>query len=72
MFIQEIFKDRRRLSITDWIWTINLIGDKRDKYLEGEIILRYCCGHDTIITLFSIKGFYDQHIRLLSGNFYFS
>ena len=50
---------------------INLIGDKRDKYLEGEIILQHCHGHDTIIILFSIKGFYNQHVRILSENFYF-
>ena len=71
MFIRKIFQDRRRLSTTDRIRTINLIGDKRDKYLEGEIILRHYRGHDTIIILFSTKGFYDQHIRLLSENFYF-
>ena len=71
MFIWKIFKGRQRLNVSNRIRMINLIGDKRDKYLEGEIILQHCRGHDTIIILFSIKGFYNQHVRILSENFYF-
>ena len=71
MFIRKIFKGKRRLNVSNRIRTVDLIGDKRDKYLEGEIILRHCRGHDAIIILFSIKGFYDQHVRLLSEYFYF-
>ena len=71
MLIGKIFKRRRKLDTSNRIQTFNLIGDKRDKHLEGEIIIGHCRGHNTIILFFHIKGFSEQHVRLLSENYYF-
>ena len=68
---EKIFKGRRKLDVTNRIQTVNLIGDKRCKYLEREIILGHCPGHNTIVIFFYIKGFYDQLVRYLSENYYF-
>ena len=70
MFIGKIFKRGRKPNTSNQIRTINLIGDKRDKYLEGEIIIGHCRAHDTIILFSHIKGFYKQHVRLLSANYF--
>ena len=71
MFIRKIIKRRRGLSTTDRIRTVILIDNERGRYLEGEITFRHCRGHDTITVLFSIKGFHESHVRLLSENYYF-
>ena len=71
MFDRKIFKSRRQYNVLNRIRVLNVIGDSRDKYLEGKIIVRHSRGHDTIILLFNFKGFYDQHVRLLSENYYF-
>ena len=57
MFVRKIFKERTKSDISNRITTFNLIGDKRDKYLKGEIIIGDCRGHDTITTFFHLKGF---------------
>lgn len=69
MFIRKLFKWRQKLDTSNGVRTINLIGDKRDKYLEGETIIGHCREHGTIIFLH--KGFYEQHVRLLSENYHF-
>ena len=71
MFIRKFFKRERKPSTSNQTGTINLIVDKRDKYLKGEIIIGHCRGHATIILFFHIKGFYKQNVRFLSENYYF-
>ena len=71
MFIRKIFKKGRKSNTSNRIRTIYLLGDKRDKYLKGEIIIGHCRGHDTITLFFHIRGFYKQEVRLLSENYYF-
>ena len=44
--------------------------EKKKKKLKREIISTHCRGHDTIMIHFLFEGFYDQHIRLLSRNYY--
>ena len=70
MFIREIFKKRRRHITTNRIREIDLIGNNRNKLLKGEIIFGHCRGHDTLIVFFHFKGFHEQHIRLLSENYF--
>ena len=57
MFVRKTFKRRRKSDISNRIRTFNLIGDKRDKYLEGEITTGHCRGHNTIIIFFHFKVF---------------
>ena len=71
MFVRKIFIGMRKSDVSNRIRTFNLIGDKRDKYLEGEITIGRCRGHETIIIFFHFKRFYEQHVRLLSKNIYF-
>ena len=71
MLVGKISKGRRKPDISNRIPTFNLIRDKRDKDLEGEIIISHYSGHDTIIIFSHFKGFYEQHVSLLSKNFYF-
>ena len=40
------------------------------KYLNRNIIISHCRGHDTIILLFDLKYFQDNHRRLLSKDFF--
>ena len=44
--------------------------EKRSQ-LKGTIIISHCRGHDCIILIFCFEGFYDNHRRLLSKNYYF-
>ena len=43
---------------------------KKD-YLRGTISIGHCRGHDCIILIFDFDGFYENHRRLLSKNYYF-
>ena len=45
----------------------NCISIKKISYLKGTISI----GHDCIILIFDFEGFYDNHRRLLSKNYYF-
>ena len=40
------------------------------KYLQGNIIISHCKGHDCIILLFDFEHFEDNHLRLLSSIFF--
>ena len=71
MFIGKIFRKRRKHLVTEHIRENDLMEHNKKKFLKGEIIFRHCRGHDTIITVFCFEGFYDEHIRLLSRNYYF-
>ena len=68
---QNNFKRGRKSNISNGIRTVNLSGDKGDKYLKGEIIIDHCRGQDAIKLFFHIRGFYKQEMRLLSENYYF-
>ena len=71
MFIEKIFKKRRRHLDTNHIQENNLIENNRKNLLNGEIILIHCRGHDTIIIFFCFEDFHEQHIRLLARNYSF-
>ena len=60
MIMREIFKRRRKPNTSNRIRTINLLGDKIDKFLKGEIIIGHCRGHDTIISFCHIRGFLSK------------
>ena len=63
-------KIKSRYSIPSHITLNNqILLEKRD-YLKGTIYIGHCRGHDCII-LFVFEGFYDNHRRLLSKNYYF-
>ena len=70
MFVGKLFKRRGRGKLPNRFRTFNIISDKRDKHLKGEIFIRHCRGHDCIILLSYFEGFRDSHIRLLSKLFF--
>ena len=45
-------------------------GDKRN-HLRGETNLVYCRGHDCIMLVFYFEGFYHNHVRLLSKEYFY-
>ena len=49
-----------------------MIGDKRNKYLEGEISTGYCRGRDTIIIFFSFQGILQAAREAFIEKFLFS
>ena len=57
MIMRKIFKRGRKPNTSN---TINLLGDKTDKFLKGEIIIGHCRGRDTIILFFHIRGFLSK------------
>ena len=71
MFNLKLFKKKPNYSPPDRIFESNLIDAKNWKHLKDEITIRHWRGHDTIRILFNFKGFYQQHVRLLSRNYYF-
>ena len=71
MFIEKFFKRRRRDLFTDRIQENNSMKQNKKKNLKGKIIFTPCRGHDTVMIHFLFEGFHDQHIRLLSRNYYF-
>ena len=68
---RRFMKIKSRYSIPSDITLNNqILLEKRD-YLKGTIHIGHCRGHDCIILLFVFEGFYDNHRRLLSKNYYF-
>ena len=68
MFNGNILKKKPTYLPPRSISTNNLIDPKKRRHLKGEIYLVHCRNHDTLYLIFYFKGFYDQHIRLLSQN----
>ena len=48
MFVKKFFNGKRKSDNSNRIKTFNLIDEKRDKYLEGGIIIGHCRGRNTI------------------------
>ena len=69
MFTREIFRKKWKDFISERIWTVNLLDTNQRKVIKGEISLRYCRRHDTIIICFDFDGFHRTHIRLLAEKF---
>ena len=44
---------------------------KYSKYLQVNIIISHCKGHDSIILLFDFEHFEDNRLRLLSRIFFY-
>ena len=44
---------------------------QKKKILKGKIMFGHCRGHDTIIIFFHFEGLYEQHLCLLSRNYFF-
>ena len=62
MFNLKLFKKKSKYFPPDRIFESNFIGPEKWKHLKGEITIRHCRGHNTILILFNFKGFYQQHI----------
>ena len=71
MFNLKLFKKKPKYFPSDHTFESNFINPENWKHLKGEITIRNCRGHDTILILFDFKGFYQQHVRLLSRNYHF-
>ena len=70
-FIWKMFQKRQRHLVTDRIQKNNLIELNKKNNLKEEIIFGHCKGHDTIIFFFNFEGFYEQHVSLLSRNYFY-
>ena len=69
MFMRKIFAKRSKDRVSSRrIPTINLL-DPGKKMVRGEIFLRHCRGHVTLIICFHFDGFYMTHVRLISSDF---
>ena len=71
MFSLNLFKKKSKYFLPDRISESNFIDPEKWKHLKGEITIRHCRRHDTIIVLFNFKGFYQQYERLLFRNYHF-
>lgn len=60
MFNRITFKKLRKNRRPDNITLINFLNDK-SKYLNGEIIIGHCKGHDLLYYFSNFDGFYDNH-----------
>ena len=68
---RRFMKKKSRYSIPSHITLNNQIPLKKRDYLKGTIHIGHCRGHDCIVLISIFKGFYDNHRRLLSENYYF-
>ena len=61
MFMRKVFAKRSKDRVPSGrIQTINLLDPDKKKLIRGEIFLRHCRGHDTLIICFHFDGFlYD-------------
>ena len=64
-------KKKSRYSIPSHITLNNQIPLEKSDYLKRTIHICHCRGHDCIILIFIFEGFYENHRRLLSKNYYF-
>ena len=71
IFRRKFLVEKRRYFIPSHITLSNLIPIDKRNYLKGTISIGHCRGHDCIKLVFIFDGFYDNHRRLLSENFYF-
>ena len=55
MFVKKFFNGKRKSDNSNRIKTFNLIDEKRDKYLEGGIIIGHCGGRNTITIFFFVQ-----------------
>ena len=69
--LRRKFRKKKPYSIPSYVTVNNLIPTDKRKYLKGRINLGHCIGHDCIMLVFNFDGFYENHRRMLSENFYF-
>ena len=70
--IEKLCDSKKNESNLKLIMELSLANRKKFSYLKnlkGKIIISHCKGLDTIIFFFDFRGFYNNHIRLLSENF---
>ena len=70
MFVKKFFNGKRKSDNSNRIKTFNLIDEKRDKYLEGGIIIGHWRGRNTItIFFFCSKDFisrmFDFYLKII-------
>ena len=67
----KIFISRRKYKLADRIRENYAISNHHQKkFLKGKIYLCHCRGHDTVYIAFVFEGFYENHVRLLSRNYW--
>ena len=71
MFNLKLFKKKPKYFSPDCIFESSFMDSEKWKHLKGEITIRHCRGHHKILILFDFKGFYQQHVLLLSRNYHF-
>ena len=62
IFNLKLFKKKPKNFPPDCIIESNFKDPEKWKHLKGEINIRHCRGHNTILVLFDFKGFYQQHL----------
>ena len=70
MFIRKICKKTPRYLSPNHILENDAIDSNKNFFLMGNIIFGNCRGHDTITIFFHFEGFYEQHVCLMSKNYY--
>ena len=64
-------KKKSRCSLPSQITLNNWIPHEKRDYVRGTTKIGHWRGHDCIILIFIFEGFYEDHSRLLSENYYF-
>ena len=70
-FSRRLTRKKSRYCLPSHITLKNCMPIEKRSQLKGTIIISHCRGHDCIILIFCFEGFYDNHRRLLSKNYYF-
>ena len=70
MFVKKFFNGKRKSDNSNRIKTFNLIDEKRDKYLEGGIIIGHWRGRNTITIFFFffkdfISSMFDFYLKII-------
>ena len=68
---RRVFKKKSSYFPPEHIRLINLVDSSKTRDLKGKMYLVHCRGHDCILPIFYFKHFYDNHIQLLSKNYFF-
>ena len=70
-FLQNIYEEKVQMFFTFTNNFEQLIPHEKRDYVRGTIKIGHWRGHDCIILIFIFEGFYEDHSRLLSENYYF-
>ena len=70
IFCRTFMKKKSRCSTFTNNFEQLIPHEKRD-YVRGTIKIGHWRGHDCSILIFIFEGFYEDHSRLLSENYYF-